>query len=469
MNPEIINRPQPDESSIAGAAPAGRRDPGAAAALLQALRTRFAALAQALGAHSATPGMPASGMDHLLDALLNCAAALQLSSLRLHDQPVAGAIRAQRDGQDFELVDCPPPLLRELQDELLRRVEIGRTALRLPWHARPLFWPAAGATGAAGDSGVPGGSLQIELRACPIADGRLSVFVQLRPAAADIPPLEALGLEAHDALVLRRALRQPQGLLLLAGPRGAGLTTTAYALLDTLGGAAPAAPCVLAVEAAAARPTPHWLQCAPVAPGVMPGVDPCGLTAVAPDVIFLDVLPAGASGAAYLHQATMAVAEGTLVVLALRAERALHTLGSLRVQGVLPADLAPHLLLVMAQRLVRRLCRYCAQPDDSAELRAVLARAANSWLREGALRGARAHPAGCAQCGGSGYHGRALLYELLEIDAGVRAMIEEGVGQIELEQRLLVDGRSIWDQGIRLLARGKISLAALRAALREPS
>jgi type II secretory ATPase GspE/PulE/Tfp pilus assembly ATPase PilB-like protein len=61
-----------------------------------------------------------------------------------------------------------------------------------------------------------------------------------------------------------------------------------------------------------------------------------------------------------------------------------------------------------------------------------------------------------------------LVYELIEVDARVRGLIEAGVGALEIEQRLFADGRSLWDQGLRLVARGITSLAALRESVREP-
>jgi hypothetical protein len=444
------------------------------------LRATIDHQAQALRACPNGAGLSGTKPLELLDALLACAGALQAQALRLHDGPVPASIRARMDGQEVALADCPPALLRQLQDELLRRMGAVRGAADLPRGEVHFDWPEvdrpdvdwlnADGPDAATPRHAPAPAalaLRIGLRACPVGAGRLALLLTLRPQRAAIPALDALGLAQHDAQSLCRILRQPQGLVVLTGPRRAGLTTTAYAMLDALEGVSGAGRCVQAIEAAPARPTPHWLQCVPAAPGVA-GVDAARLRSLAPDVLFLDVLPFNAPTADFMRQALVAVGEGVLVLLALRGERAQHVFASLRTLGVPPADLAPHLSGVLAQRLVRRLCPHCAQPDDSAELRGVLARAANSWLREGTPRGARADPSGCAHCGGRGTRGHALLYEWLEVDAGVRAMIEEGIVGQELEQRMLADGRAIWDQGIRLLARGEVALAALREALREP-
>jgi general secretion pathway protein E len=137
-------------------------------------------------------------------------------------------------------------------------------------------------------------------------------------------------------------------------------------------------------------------------------------------------------------------------------------------RGTGPAELARHLALVIAQRLVHRLCPDCAVPDASPELRAVLARAANSWLAGVPVQAKVARPGGCAACAGRGYRGRLLLAEVLDVDAGVRALAAEGFAGHDMERSLYAEGQSLWDQGIGLLAAGRTSLSALRSAMREP-
>lgn len=459
------------DTSLAFPSPAASSatDPGAP---LQRLRAAFHALSHETCGPAGVPRLPGAAAHPLLQRLVSAAVDLGAEALCLHDAPGAAAIRARIEGRDVPLVQCAPALLQQLQDFLLARAGLDRAAVdradpRLALSEVVLDTPAP-----AQPCSAP--ALRLDLRVLQLGSARLALLLTLQPRDAPIPAFDALGLQPHDAQALRAAVRQSQGLVVLAGPRGAGLTTTAYALLDTLGvddapdRAQPGRRRVQTIECRPARATAHWLQCAPALPGVVDGVAAPALTALAPDVLYLDALPGGAPAVPYLRQALAAVAEGAVVVLALRAERAHHVFCALRASGLPPADLAPHLSAVLAQRLVPRLCPHCAQPDSSAEVRAVLARAANSWLGASALQAAQPRPGGCAHCRGSGHRGRTLLYELLEIDAGTRALVEEGVVGLELEQRSLAQGRSIWDHGLRLLARGEISLATLRGALREP-
>jgi len=169
-----------------------------------------------------------------------------------------------------------------------------------------------------------------------------------------------------------------------------------------------------------------------------------------------------------LRQAVACIPQGCRVLAGAHLARAAHAFAYCRDHGVPLDAVSRHLLLVMAQRLVPRLCSACRRPDDSPELRAALARASNSWLADTHIAAAQAHAPGCGQCRG-GVAGRVLVYEWLPADAGVRAMIEAGAIGLELEQALFADGRSLWDEGLRQVACGQISLAHLRQAVREPA
>ena len=168
------------------------------------------------------------------------------------------------------------------------------------------------------------------------------------------------------------------------------------------------------------------------------------------------------------EQALAAVASGGLVLAGLPVIRANEVFGYFSRLGIDPNDLSRRLSLVVAESLLRKVCKHCAVIDDSEDLRNVLAGAANTWLAAEEVRGRMARAGGCRLCRGSGYDGVALAYEVLEIDTAARALVEEGLTGMEMERRLLCDGKGLWDQGLRLLARGLTSLEALRYGLREP-
>ncbi len=283
--------------------------------------------------------------------------------------------------------------------------------------------------------------------------------------------LSQLGLEAADLDAICRALRQPQGLLIVAGPDNGGTTNSLYAMLDSIDARARA---VATIECPVARPRISWRQYEVVA-GEIDAVAGAGaadpwldrlaqLRSQGPGVLLLDAIRTPRRA----RMAMETIASGSLVLAHVPAERAHHAIGYFQSLAIEPAELSRHLCVALAQRLVQKLCGYCSVPDQTADLRAVMAQAANTWLESGYARAACARPAGCAWCEGTGYRGRTLVYELLVADAAVCAMLEDGVIGRELEQSVLCAGRSIWDQGLRLVSRGVTSLSALRAAVREP-
>jgi len=238
--------------------------------------------------------------------------------------------------------------------------------------------------------------------------------------------LEELGFDAADAQILQHAVRAPLGLVLAVGPGRSGLSTTLAALRAAL----PAD--------AAGRP---------------------------PGELLLDPPPSPAA----LRRAIAAVPAGHRVFSSLALERAAHVFGHFRASGLNPALLARDLLLVVAQRRVTRLCPACRQPDRGTALRHALALASNSWLSGTAVEACVPRPGGCESCAGSGFAGHVLAYEYMRVDSGVRALAEQGTVGLDLEQAIFADGRSLWDSGLRRVARGDCSLDSLRAAVREPS
>lgn len=278
------------------------------------------------------------------------------------------------------------------------------------------------------DKGADGAPVGDPVSAVVHADTRGNVTTTDLGALPD--RLAALGFEAADAARMRRRLAQPLGLVVVGGPRGGGVTTTLRALR------------------AAVPPPPD---------------DPAGPDGgTAPPALLLDpvaedVVPA----------VLASIVQGRRILCGLYLERAAHLFAQWRALGIAPDFLARQLLFVVAQCRVRRLCPACRCPDPSDAPRHALARATNSWLTEPAtVYTARA--GGCPKCAGTGHQGWALAYELLDLDAGARVLVEGGTLGLELEQALFADGRSLWDHGLRLLARGNCSLAALQQAIREP-
>ncbi len=282
--------------------------------------------------------------------------------------------------------------------------------------------------------------------------------------------LGELGFDAHDLAEIRRILRQPDGIVLAIGPSGSGRIASLHAMLDAI---APQCARIRIVERTGNRRRPGWLQGEVGDPDGGGGHDPLAarfrrLLRSRPDAVLL----AEIDSAEVAQMALRAAQAGCRVFSALDGGRAHHVFPRFRAWGVAATDLADHLALVVAQRLVRALCRHCSLPDESGAAQEALVRATDGWRSPPAARDSvparMANPGGCKHCRGEGYRGHAMVYEWIEVDSGVRSLVEEGVGSTEMERRLLADGRGLWERGLRLVASGVTSLDALRASVREP-
>jgi general secretion pathway protein E len=123
--------------------------------------------------------------------------------------------------------------------------------------------------------------------------------------------------------------------------------------------------------------------------------------------------------------------------------------------------LAPMVVGLCAQRLVRRLCPSCrredaATPGDVALVGGGLRVGEAIWRAEG-----------CDACHGDGYRGRAGLYEVVAIDDRFQAMIHDGSSEAELERHARADNPSLLDDGIAKVRAGITTVEEVARVTRE--
>jgi general secretion pathway protein E len=121
--------------------------------------------------------------------------------------------------------------------------------------------------------------------------------------------------------------------------------------------------------------------------------------------------------------------------------------------GVETFLLSTSLLSVMAQRLVRLLCRDCAEPFEAGERELELLGMQDKSPAPLLYRGK-----GCEHCNYTGYRGRTGIYELIEIDETLRKMIHEGAGEQEMLSYARLHYPGIEADGRRRILSGETSL-----------
>lgn len=266
--------------------------------------------------------------------------------------------------------------------------------------------------------------------------------------------LEQLGYTANQAATLRRALSRPQGLMLITGPTGSGKTTTIYSLLSEI---VKEGRNIMTLE----DPIEYEIE------GVnQTQLDPLrgltlnefrkGYVRQDPDVLFLGEIR-DLDTAGFAVEASLT---GHLVISTLHTESAVGAVHRLISLGVNTEILSQSLLLLQAQRLVRKLCNLCKRPiPENHEL---YRKWANVFDRTGLERPDSLYQAkGCPRCQDSGYAGRGLLVETVKVTHGMAqaiavARLEDlfALRKIAVEQ----GATTLYQDSLRLLAMGILSL-----------
>ena len=255
-----------------------------------------------------------------------------------------------------------------------------------------------------------------------------------------IPELSSLGIEPTTLLVLRAALDRTEGLILLTGPTGSGKTTTMYSAVREL---ARRGRNVVTVEDPVESPLADAVQ---VQVCTEQGLDyPRAIRSVLrhdPDVLLIGEMRDGVSASMALDAAST----GHLTFSSLHVGSSLQAISRLEVLGVPRARSIPPVAVIVNQRLIPKLCGACKQPDGDSRSARV---------------GTVYRPVGCDSCGKSGYRGRVLITEVLDIqsqrakDACYRAATTS-----ELLDLLPVGASIPWTDSLQYhLIRGDISLA----------
>ena len=225
--------------------------------------------------------------------------------------------------------------------------------------------------------------------------------------------LDKIGFEPHELALLKRTVRRPQGLILVTGPTGSGKTTTLHASLQEINDAEvnivtledPVEASIVGINHVKVNNTG--------------GVTfESGLKSILrqdPDVVFIGEMRDPAVSAI----AVKAALTGHLVMSTLHTNSAAESLTRLADMGVPPYLLASSLLMVIAQRLVRRVCPVCARPHKATEEQIKEHDLTPEQLESATLRRGQ----GCGACMDTGFRGRLAVYEILNVNAAMRDLI----------------------------------------------
>ena len=278
---------------------------------------------------------------------------------------------------------------------------------------------------------VQGKALDLRVSTVPTMFGE-SVVIRLLDKESVRFDFEALGFDGEPLRRFRRILELPHGIVLVTGPTGSGKSTTLYTALSGLNTAEKK---IITVEDPVEYQIPGINQIQ-----VKPQIDltfASALRAIVrqdPDIIMVGEMRD-------LETARIAVQSaltGHLVLSTLHTNDAAGGITRLLDMGVEDYLITSTVNGIVAQRLVRRLCPHCAEryeplPELVEELQ--LHPFADDQGRVFLYR-----PVGCPECGGSGYHGRLALTEVLVMNDEIRRLVMRHAGAGEIQRAAIADG-----------------------------
>ncbi len=402
----------------------------------KALETRFSAIIQ--GQRRVAP--------ELLGEIISDALAYRTSDIHIEPQPATAIVRFRVDGLLREAGRLP----REQYENLLNLIKV-QSRLRMDEHF------------AAQD-----GSMRIE-RGQQVVDIRTSVVptvegekIVLRILAAYIQSLALgdLGLSPRDQEAIETAAAKPFGMMLVTGPTGSGKTTTLYALLQLLNRADVN---ITTVE----DPVEYkMLGVNQIQVNAQTGLTFAkGLRSIVrqdPDVILVGEIRDTETAEIAINAALT----GHLLLSTFHANDAMTAIPRLLEMGVEPFLLSSTLNLVVAQRLVRKICDQCKQSVSLSPKSLPLAGAEQYF---GTTKRTFYRGKTCEACNFTGYKGRVAIVECLQVTPEMRDLILRRASSQQVWKLARAQGmRSMFDDGIEKVKTGVTTLEELLRIAQPP-
>ena len=362
-----------------------------------------------------------SPVIRLINALLLEAVREGASDIHIETQEKRVVVRFRVDGMLRDMIEPDRALAPLLVSRIKVMAQLDIAEKRLPHDGRVKLR-------------VGGLDLDVRVSTIPTQYGE-RVVMRLLDRDATRLDLTSLGMQARDLAVFERMIARPHGIVLVTGPTGSGKTTSLYAALTRLNDRRRN---IMTVE----DPVEYELE----GIGQMQVNSRIDLTFARglrsilrqdPDVIMVGEIRDHETA----EVAVRSSMTGHLVLSTLHTNSAVSSVTRLIDMGVERYLLAPMLVGLVAQRLVRRLCPHCreasvATRSDHEALGGALEIGARVW-----------RPRGCTECRDDGYRGRLGLYEVVEVDDRFQALIHDGASEAELGQSARQAGPALLEDG----------------------
>jgi type IV pilus assembly protein PilB len=299
-------------------------------------------------------------------------------------------------------------------------------------------------------------AIDFRVNTCPTLFGEKIVLRILDPTLAQIG-IERLGFEPEQRVNFLQAINKPYGMILVTGPTGSGKTVSLYTGLNILNTSDRN---ISTVEDPVEITVPGINQ---VSVNVKTGLTFAeALRAFLrqdPDIIMVGEI----RDLETAEIAVKAAQTGHLVLSTLHTNDAPQTLNRLMQMGIPPFNIAASVLLILAQRLARRLCEYCKKPLDLPPETLL-----EAGFKEHDLAGLVVYgPGECENCV-KGYKGRVGIYQVMPITETLSRIILEGANVTRIAEQSALEGiDDLRASGLKKVKAGVTSLAEVDRITRE--
>jgi type II secretory ATPase GspE/PulE/Tfp pilus assembly ATPase PilB-like protein len=309
----------------------------------------------------------------------------------------------------------------------------------------------------------PMGTIELRVATIPTSGGNEDVVMRLLAAAKPLP-LERMGFSERNIVEFKKILEKPYGICLVVGPTGSGKTTTLHSGLGHIN--------TVDMKIWTAEDPVEITQPGLRQVQVHPKIDFTFANAMRaflradPDVIMVGEMRDHETAATGVE----ASLTGHLVLSTLHTNSAPETITRLLDMEIDPFNFADALLGILAQRLVRTLCKDCKEAyapsqEEFAEL--MESYGLEHWDKLGLRYSPEFRlyrPKGCAKCGGSGYKGRMGLHELLVGTDTIKRLIQRRDPVEQIRNQAMAEGMTtLLQDGIMKVVHGHTDFQQVRS------
>jgi type IV pilus assembly protein PilB len=380
----------------------------------------------------------------ILDTILEYASAEKASDIHAEALESDYVIRFRIDGVLRDILTLPKAIHPAIVARIKILAQLKIDEHRIPQDGRFKFK-------------INDGFIALRVSIMPAFYGE-NIVLRLLSESARPQSLEELGLSGHNLELVKHNIHKPHGMILVTGPTGSGKTTTLYSVLTILT-TTEVKICTIEdpVEYGIKRVNQTQLN---TAAGLTFATGLRALLRHDPDIIMVGEIRDKDTVEMGIHSALT----GHLVLTTLHTNDAAGAIPRMLDMGAEGFLVASTVNLVIAQRLVRKICTSCIEPyTPSDDVVKYLSQYVSGDISRKFYRGK-----GCAECNGKGYKGRIGIFEILELNEEIRELVIRKVSSEEIVKAAVRNGMiPLLRDGINKASGGLTTVEEVLRVIRE--